>query len=217
MQIIFTGITTVMMFLAFLFMIHFLNNRLELGLMTKNRIIVEKSIWIAGACSAGVWCYWFAARSMSIYIPYCVQIFVTILCMSLLAITDYKRHTIPNAILKVMLLVWAVIEGIAILLDMGTGLNLLFYSILGGAVGGISFLICYILAKGQLGAGDVKLMFVLGLFLTSQRIMGSMIYGITICCIYSVIQLLRKKIGMKDGVPLAPFLYIGTLITLMIL
>lgn len=58
--------------------------------------------------------------------------------------------------------------------------------------------------------------FVMGLYLTGQRIMGAIFYGILLCCIYSIVQLCRKKMGFKDGVPLTPFLYAGTFITLLI-
>ena len=68
-----------------------------------------------------------------------------------------------------------------------------------------------------MGAGDVKLVFVLGLYMTGERIMGAIFYGVLLCCIYSIIMLCRKKIGLKDGVPMAPFLYMGMCINLLIM
>ena len=68
-----------------------------------------------------------------------------------------------------------------------------------------------------MGAGDVKLVFVMDLYLTGQRILGAVFYGSLLCCAWSLLQLARKKLGLKDGVPLVPFLYLGTLITLFIL
>lgn len=137
--------------------------------------------------------------------------------MSGLAVTDYRQHRVPNRFLAVMLMLWAAVVGIYIILQTESGLRLLFQSLAGGLTGGIIFLFCYILSRKQLGAGDVKLVFVMGLYLTGQRIIGAIFYGIVLCCIYSVIQLLRKKIGLKDGVALVPFLYLGVLITLIIL
>ena len=74
-----------------------------------------------------------------------------------------------------------------------------------------------LLSKGQLGAGDVKLVFVMGLYLPGERIIGAVFYGTLICCVYSVLLLIRKKITRKDGVPMTPFLYLGTIITYIIM
>ena len=66
------------------------------------------------------------------------------------------------------------------------------------------------------GGGDVKLAFVMGLYLTGERIMGALFYGTVLCCIYSIVQLIRKKLTLKNGVPMTPFLFLGTFITLLI-
>ena len=116
-----------------------------------------------------------------------------------------------------MLLLWSGIIGISIIANTENGLGILFGSLLGALTGGLIFLLCYVLSRGQMGAGDVKLAFVMGLYLTGDKIIGAIFYGVILCMIYSVIQLIRKRIGLKDGVPLAPFLYIGTLITYIIM
>ena len=137
--------------------------------------------------------------------------------LAILAVTDIKRKIIPNKILFILLLLWT--AGISILLIFQTdfGLAVLFQSLAGGAIGGIIFLLCYLLSKGQLGAGDVKLVFVMGLYLTGERIIGAVFYGTLCCCVYSVLLLIRKRITKKDGVPMTPFLYLGTIVTYIIL
>jgi len=54
------------------------------------------------------------------------------------------------------------------------------------------------------------------LYLTGERIMGALFYGTVLCCIYSIVQLIRKKLTLKNGVPMTPFLFLGTFITLLI-
>lgn len=137
--------------------------------------------------------------------------------MSVLSVTDQGQQRIPNRLLMAMLMIWALIAGSCIILQTEMGMAFLFRSLGGGLAGGLIFLLCYIVSRRQLGAGDVKLAFVMGLYLTGQRIIGAIFYGIVLCCIYSVVQLARKKIGLKDGVALAPFLYLGVLITLFML
>ena len=136
--------------------------------------------------------------------------------LSILTVTDIRRNIIPNKILGVLLLSWSLIVFCSMIFSFEEGLHFLFSSLTGGLIGGLIFLLCYFLSKKQLGAGDVKLVFIIGLFVTGQCIIGCIFYGVVLCCFFSIVQLLRKKIGVKDGVPLVPFLYIGTVITLLI-
>lgn len=143
--------------------------------------------------------------------------YILLCAMSVFALADAEHHFISNRLLLVLLMIWVGIMGIMIILQTQYGLVLLFGSLVGAIVGGLIFLLCYFLSRGQLGAGDVKLVFVMGLYLTGDRIMGAIFYGVLLCCAYSIVQLMRKKIGVKEGVPLAPFLYAGQLITYFIM
>ena len=136
--------------------------------------------------------------------------------MSVLAVLDYKKQIVPNRFLLLMLLLWTAVTGSYIIVDTGNGLVLFFRALAGAVTGGLVFLLCYLLSGRKIGAGDVKLVFVMGLYLTGQRIIGAIFYGALLCCVYSLIQMGRKKLGLKDGVPIVPFLYLGTLITLLI-
>ena len=184
-----------------------LDSQLKLGLNRDKYFIKSKAVWIVGIFTALVWIFTGLYPNTMFYanIPFIIQTMIIMWGMSVLAITDYYKKIIPNHLILVLLV------------NMNEGLAVLFQSLAGGIAGGVIFLLCYLISRGQLGAGDVKLAFVLGLYMTGQRIMGVLVYGILICCVYSIVQLLRKKIGMKDGVALVPFLYIGMLITLIIL
>lgn len=157
-----------------------------------------------------------------IYIPKGITVemllqYILICAMSVFALTDAACHFISNKLLLALIMLWTGIVGIIVIYMPQNGLELMFRSLIGAIVGGAIFLLCYFLSRGQLGAGDVKLVFVMGLYLTGDRIIGAVFYGVIACCIYSVIQLVRRKMGIKDGVPLAPFLYAGQLLTYFIL
>lgn len=137
--------------------------------------------------------------------------------MAVLAVIDAGKHLIPNRILMFLLLLWVAVTGVYILIDVSDGVAMLFQSLAGAFISGIIFFVCYLVSRGQMGAGDVKLSFILGLYLTGQRIIGAILYGTLLCLFYSLIQLARKKLTLKSGVPMAPFLYLGTLVTLLIL
>lgn len=188
-----------------------------LGLERKGWLIRTKAVWIIGILNAAIWIYMGMRPEAYINIPLLIQTMAIVCGMSVLAVTDCLKKIIPNRIILILLALWAILAGAGFIVSMDVGIAGLFQSLVGGIAGGIIFLLCYLLSRGQLGAGDVKLAFVLGLYMTGQRIMGVLIYGILLCCVYSLIQLSRKKIGLKDGVPLVPFLYIGMIITLIIL
>ncbi len=137
--------------------------------------------------------------------------------MCLLALIDYRLKTVPNRILLVLLGLWAAFVSAAVIYDPETGLARLFVSLAGAIIAGTVFLLCYLISGRQLGGGDVKLSFIMGLYLSGSRIMGAITYGVLLCCAFSVIQLLRKKVSAKDGIPLVPFLYLGTMITMVII
>lgn len=141
----------------------------------------------------------------------CLSVFLTIL-----AAVDLEYKRVPNRVLLVMLTVYALAAGIYIITDISNGLAFVFVSAAGSLFAGIAFLLCYIISRRQLGGGDVKLAFLLGLYLGGGRIFGAIIYGILCCFVYSVVQLCRRRLGLRDGVPLVPFLYLGTLIIFII-
>ena len=136
--------------------------------------------------------------------------------MTLLAWIDARRHIVPNKLLLLMLVIWVTGCGLHIILSPAEGLEQVMRAAAGSLIGGVIFLLCYLLSRRQLGGGDVKLAFIMGLYLTGERIMGAVFYGVMLSCIYSIVQLCRKKVGMKDGIPLVPFLYLGTLITMLL-
>lgn len=136
--------------------------------------------------------------------------------LAVLTVTDCKKQMVPNKVILILLLLWTAVVGITLIVTVSYGFELLCRSLGGGLISGLIFLLCYLFSRGQMGAGDVKLAFVMGLYLTGERIMGALFYGTVLCCIYSIVQLLRKKLTLKNGVPMTPFLYLGTLIALLI-
>lgn len=136
--------------------------------------------------------------------------------LSVLTITDFKRKLVPNKMLLALLLIWAVIISVFVLTDLSNSLALVVDTALGGGIAGLLFFISYILSKGQLGAGDVKLAFLMGLYLMSTRALLAFLIGTTLCFIFSFTMVLFKKLSLKDQVPLVPFLSIGALIIILI-
>ena len=140
-----------------------------------------------------------------------------LLCaLVLLSITDLLNRKIPNFILIILILIWMVCSGISVISDPLKSIDILLPSLIGAAEGGFLFYIIYRISRKRLGAGDVKLVFVLGLYLTKEKIMEMIFCSMALCCIYVLIQMIRKKMDRKSELPLAPFLFAGTILTLLI-
>ena len=124
---------------------------------------------------------------------------------------DFEKKIIPNKFLLVMIGV----RGILLIGDMLAyptyRVELLVSALSGMAIGFLVFLLAYFLSRKSIGLGDVKLVAVIGFYLGSSLIWSAMVGGLLLAGIYSCIQLIRKKVSMKDAIPLAPFLSAGTI------
>lgn len=136
--------------------------------------------------------------------------------MGVLTVTDYKKKAVPNKILLIILILWAVITAGSLIISIDLTLAMLTQAAIGGAVGGGMFLLSYLLTRGQMGAGDVKLAFLLGLCLGAPRVLMATLIGTVLCFLFSMTMVLLKKMKLKDTVPMVPFLAIGVWIILLI-
>jgi len=126
---------------------------------------------------------------------------------------DLNTRHIPNSLILSMLSVWLFVMIPQIFLDTETGIRLLKDSVLGLLTGGGLFLLVYLISRNGLGGGDVKFMAAAGLYLGFRSTIPAILYGTTLAALTGIVLILLKKIGRKDTMPLAPFLYVGILIT----
>ncbi len=142
---------------------------------------------------------------------------VMLIYLSIFAFIDKEKSLVSERILLIAFLTWVVMLGGYFVVSRQEGLALLLFSLGGAFIAGLIFMVCYLLSKGQLGGGDVKLSVVMGLFLTIERILPVIIYGTLACSIFSIVLLIMKKLTLKSMIPLIPFLHFGLCITLMMM
>ena len=130
------------------------------------------------------------------------------------AVVDLKTKQIPNGLHIAMAASWILTMGPMLFIDIEKAITLLKDAALGAALGGGIFLVVYIISRKGLGGGDVKFMAAAGLYLGLSGTISSILYGALLSAILAAVLLIAKKIGRKDSLPLAPFLYIGILATL---
>ncbi|MCL2099831.1 MAG: prepilin peptidase [Oscillospiraceae bacterium] len=129
------------------------------------------------------------------------------------AVTDIKLRIIPNKLILIMLAAWVTLTAPRLFLGIDPALVILTGSLSGFLAGGGLFLLVYIISRKGLGGGDVKFMAAAGLYTGFAGTLTVMLYGTVIAALVGFVLLIFKKIGRKDAIPLAPFLYIGILVT----
>lgn len=127
------------------------------------------------------------------------------------AILDLKTKRIPNGLVLVMHAAWGITSAMKLFTDTDAAVRLLIDSAFGFITGGGLFLLVYLISHKGLGGGDVKFMAASGAYLGFAGTITVLLYGSVLAALTGLALILLKKIGRKDSVPLAPFLYIGML------
>jgi len=130
------------------------------------------------------------------------------------AIIDLTIKRIPNTLVLSMLVAWVIVMTPKLFYDTGAAVDLLKDAALGFVTGGGLFLFIHLISNKGLGGGDVKFMAGVGLYLGLSGAIPAMLYGTVLAALTGLMLILLKKIGRKDKIPLAPFLYIGILVTI---
>ena len=72
----------------------------------------------------------------------------------------------------------------------------------------------FVITKGALGFGDVKLFGIIGLISGGFCTYSTLLVSLLVSVVVSVIGLIRKKIGRKDAIPFGPCIAIGYLVVI---
>ena len=163
-------------------------------------LLIILSVWVimfAGALSA----FSLFRTSLLIILSYIAMVI------------DIKTKHIPNILILVMIAGWLLLIIPMLFFDTENGIMVLVDSIYGLLLGGGLFLLVYLLSRKGLGGGDVKFMSAAGLYLGFSGTIPVILFGTVIAALTGLVLILLKKINRKDSIPLAPFLFIGILIT----
>ena len=134
----------------------------------------------------------------------------------LAAVIDFREKKIPNQLVLGMLAAWFAVIVPYLLFQSEETLRFILSGIAGAIIGGVLFLLVYLISRKGLGGGDVKFMTAAGLFLGYELVLPAILYGAILSAVWCVVQLIRKKINKKDSVAFIPFLYAGILLALFI-
>lgn len=127
----------------------------------------------------------------------------------LLAYVDWKEKKIPNKVLLAMFLLRVALLAYEVMNNLEFWKAALFHPMAGAVAGGLMMLIAMLISRDGVGMGDVKLFFLVGLYVGGTEIVSVLFYSVLACAIAGIILLITKKASLKDTVPIAPFSFIG--------
>ncbi len=94
--------------------------------------------------------------------------------------------------------------------------NGILFSLKGTIACGVLIATIILLSKGGMGEGDLKIAMLMGAFLGLKLGLLSLYCGLMIGGVYAIFLLLTKKKKRKDALPLVPFLFAGSFVSIIL-
>ncbi len=133
----------------------------------------------------------------------CLRNYIFICCLFCLSLVDLEDFTIPDGCLLISAAVWLLALPFIGWSWKDALLHLLAGVVFGGGLLGMSLVMDRILKRDSLGGGDIKLYFVVGLYLG----FASTLFSLLIACVLGLLfAFLRKRFGEESGdqIPFGP-------------
>lgn len=129
---------------------------------------------------------------------------------------DYKEFRIPNKLIIPGVLIWVGITMFEAVTDRDIWLANLITEVIISLALLIVCVLCSIIVKNGIGMGDIKLLMLTGLIEGIDGAVSSIIVSMIIIFFASIIMLISRKKSKKDFLPFAPYILVGTVISIII-
>lgn len=149
-------------------------------------------------------------------------VYATLLFLLLvIAVIDLEHRIVPNSLVAAGLIA-GVIYFTPGILNYFTAVHPLLLSsqnpvdaLSGFLLGTTIMLVIFLVSRGGMGAGDIKLMALIGLFVGLRGTALVLMIGFLLGAITGIFFLVTGKLSRKDALPFAPFLALGALVQVM--
>lgn len=135
-----------------------------------------------------------------------ILLIILISMLMILFVTDISYMRIPNKILLFFL-------PLLIIMRILSPLDPWYNSIIGAVVGYVLVALIIIFSKGGMGAGDMKLLGVLGIVLGLGKVLLTFFIAALIGAIIGGILMALGKLNRKQPIPFGPYIIVATIIT----
>lgn len=143
-------------------------------------------------------------------VPAYLVFFTSLLAISVI---DFDLHIIPNRLVYPTIFVCVPLLALAAAAEGDWGR--LRQALLGAALAWLGLLVVHLISPAGMGFGDVRLAFVLGLFLgwlSLRHVLTGIFLGFLLGAVIGVGLVVLRVRGRKDAVPFGPFLAGGTVL-----
>lgn len=131
--------------------------------------------------------------------------------MFLTAAIDFKQKKIPNELIFFIIAERVVFFIPEFFMYPDEIVSLLISSFSGMLICGMMMMICRIISRKGIGAGDVKLFAAAGFMTNLYGAVNILFYSLLVASAVSIFLLLFKKAKANSTVPMAPFVFAGTI------
>jgi len=134
-----------------------------------------------------------------------------------LSIIDLRTRRLPNRLVLICTVSILVIQ-IAYCVWQAVPDELSRAGVAAGKILG-AYVVLYLLSRGQLGMGDVKFAIPVGLIVgwyNPDAWLISLLITFLLAGVVSIIGLLTRKLDRKSHIPFGPYMYLGSIITVLI-
>lgn len=125
------------------------------------------------------------------------------------ALHDFYYHEISNLFVLLLLGVYLLLLVPQFFLNPEVVLQRLLQGLGGLAISFVVLILVYLISRKGLGGGDVKFMSVVGLYLGVSGVLTALLLASVLSAVVALVLIILKRIGKRDAIPFAPFLFLG--------
>lgn len=133
-----------------------------------------------------------------------------------IAVSDFREYRIPNKLVLLGLALRVPLLVAELFVHTNTVGAVVVNELMAAAASAGICLVCMLLSRGSLGMGDLKLVLFMSAFLGTDGILASMFVSVFFSAVCAIGLLLFKKKSRKDAIPFAPFVLVGTIVSIIL-
>lgn len=124
----------------------------------------------------------------------------------IIVVTDIMYLVVPNKLLSIFFLLF-------IFIRMFYPLHSFYDALIGSLIGFLLIALIIIVSKGGMGAGDMKLLAVLGLVVGAKNVLLTFFLAVCSGAIFGLLYMYQSNSNSSNKIPFAPFLILGAIIS----
>ena len=126
---------------------------------------------------------------------------------------DFKFMIIPNKMLLIMLVLGIASYAAECIVYSSEIAAIATSALLGLAICFIIFYIGKLISRKGMGMGDIKLAAIIGFFMEIDMAIGILFWTMILSALTGIVLIIAKKAKGKTKIPLAPFFFLGTIVS----